>query len=339
MEMVSVIVPAYNVKSYLRRCIDSIINQTYRELEIILVDDGSTDGTEKLCDILAQEDGRITVIHKENGGQADARNVGLDRAKGSYISFIDADDYIEPDMYERTVREMRDASVSMVAVGIVLRGTDGATDIMAADERRYLSKEEALKDIAQFGKLLHPSSSNKLFRSGLFERVRYKKGIINEDTEIIPRIIDLCDRILVLDRAMYYYVLRANSTMLSDFDMKNYHSLVAYKSLVSVCRKGYAKVLPYADFYEVSELYEALVKLSLSSNYKQMKKQAVCVRMKIMGALLRCLKWKEIRKRNGRELLIYTVAVLVGYRVTYRLMMLKQKVTEDGSRRDETEGN
>lgn len=337
MELISVIVPAYNVKGYLRRCIDSIVNQTYRKLEIILVDDGSTDGTEKLCDKLAQEDVRITVVHKENGGQADARNVGLDRAKGAYISFIDADDYIEPDMYERTVSEMEDARVSMVAVGIVLRGADGTSDEMVVDKRRYLSREEALKDIAEFGKLLHPSSSNKLFRRYLFEHVRYRKGIINEDTEIIPRIIDLCDRILVLDTAMYHYVLRENSTMMSDFGMKNYHSLIAYKSLVLVCRERYPQVLPYADYYEVSELYEALVRLSLSANYKKMKRQAVCVRIRIAGALLRCLKWKEIRRRNDRELLIYTVAVLAGYKVTYRLMMLKQKVTENESKRDETE--
>ena len=110
MKLISVIVPAYNVKSYLKRCTNSIINQTYQDLEIILVDDGSTDGTGILCDQIAQEDSRIVVIHKENGGLSDARNAGLDICAGDFISFIDSDDYIEPDMYECMMEEMKDES-------------------------------------------------------------------------------------------------------------------------------------------------------------------------------------------------------------------------------------
>ena len=142
MELISVIVPAYNVKPYLERCINSIINQTYRDLEIILVDDGSTDGTGELCDKLALVDSRIEVIHKINGGQADARNSGLDIASGEFVSFIDADDYIELDMYENMVTEMKDESVSIVAVGMIITDTKGHNDIVVSEEKLYLSKEE-----------------------------------------------------------------------------------------------------------------------------------------------------------------------------------------------------
>ena len=98
--MISVIVPAYNVKPYLEKCVASLVGQTYKELEIILVNDGSTDGTGVLCDQLALTDKRIKVIHKENGGLSDARNAGIDVAEGEFYSFIDGDDYIEPDTYE-----------------------------------------------------------------------------------------------------------------------------------------------------------------------------------------------------------------------------------------------
>ena len=102
--MISVIVPIYNVEKYLIKCIESIINQTYKDLEIILVDDGSTDSSGKICDEFATKDNRIKVIHKKNGGLSSARNIGLDICKGNYISFIDSDDYIELDMYEKMIK-------------------------------------------------------------------------------------------------------------------------------------------------------------------------------------------------------------------------------------------
>ena len=119
METISVIVPSYNVEAYLRRCTETIIHQTYQKLEIILVDDGSTDGTGALCDEIAREDPRIIVIHKENGGLADARNAGLKVATGEFVSFIDADDYLELTMYEQMIPEMKDETVSIVAVGFI----------------------------------------------------------------------------------------------------------------------------------------------------------------------------------------------------------------------------
>ena len=98
--LISVIVPVYNIKEYLDRCVRSIMNQTYQNLEILLVDDGSTDGSGELCEKLAKEDTRIRVFHKKNGGSSSARNLGIREAKGEYLGFIDSDDYIEPDMYE-----------------------------------------------------------------------------------------------------------------------------------------------------------------------------------------------------------------------------------------------
>lgn len=114
--LITVIVPVYNIKDYLPRCVHSITAQTYRQLEIILVDDGSTDGTGKLCDRLAREDGRIRVYHKENGGSSSARNLALFHAAGEYVGFVDSDDYIEPDMYELLMQGIQEFQVSAAQV-------------------------------------------------------------------------------------------------------------------------------------------------------------------------------------------------------------------------------
>ena len=120
MNKISVIVPCYNVTDYLGRCVDSIVNQTYRELEIILVDDGSSDTTGELCDRLAMADSRIKVVHKENGGLSDARNAGIDVAQGDFYAFVDGDDYLEADTYEAMILEMKDSNVSLLSASDII---------------------------------------------------------------------------------------------------------------------------------------------------------------------------------------------------------------------------
>ena len=115
--LISVIVPVYNIIEYLPRCVHSITSQTYENLELLLVDDGSTDGTGELCDRLAAEDGRIRVFHKENGGSSSARNLGISQAKGEYLGFVDSDDYVEPDMYERLYGGICEYQVKVAQIG------------------------------------------------------------------------------------------------------------------------------------------------------------------------------------------------------------------------------
>lgn len=325
METISVIVPSYNVEPYLRRCAETIIHQTYQKLEIILVDDGSTDGTGALCDEIAGEDSRIRVIHKENGGLADARNAGLAIATGEYVSFIDADDYIELTMYEQMIAEMKDETVSIVAVGFIETDTKGNTRILAAEKKLSLTGEEAIMNLFEDGRLF-PSSVNKLFRRSLFQELRFVKGINNEDTEIIYRLLAICDHILVLDQAAYHYVLRNGSITQSDFGIKDYESLVAYKSARNVCKKSFPELLPYANYYELSELHLSLGRMADSGNHAALRGKAFRVRIRMAGRLLRCLGSATIRRQYHRELLIYTTAILLGYRIMYRLMMMKQKI-------------
>lgn len=324
MELISVIVPAYNVKSYLERCVNSIINQTYENLEIILVDDGSTDGTGTICDKMAQEDPRIIVIHKENGGLSDAKNAGLEVCKGDFISFIDSDDYIEPDMYKCMIEEMKDESISLVAVGFVVTEADGSNHITGAQQRKKLTKEDAFMNLFEKEEML-PSSVNKLYRRFLFENLRFRKGMINEDTEIIPKILNICDYVIILDKALYHYILRKGSITQSEFALRDYEGIAVYAISVEVCKSNYPKLLPYAAYYELNRIYETYVRLAKSRNRRKLWKQEASLRFKIVGKAARCLKWKQIRNKYYRELQIYIVAVIIGYPLTYRLMMMNRK--------------
>ena len=203
--MISVIVPSYNVEPYLERCVQSLISQTYADLEIILVNDGSTDGTGKLCEKLTERDCRIKVVHKKNGGLSDARNAGIDIASGEFYSFIDGDDFIETDTYECMIAEMTDPAVSIVAGGFFVTDLEGHTVVSVSPKRQRLTKEEAFMDL--FGRsYITQSSCNKLFRSSLFAEVRYKKGILNEDQEILPRLLDIGDHVVLLDKPVYHYI-------------------------------------------------------------------------------------------------------------------------------------
>ncbi len=321
---ISVIVPAYNVKPYLKKCMTTIMQQTYQNLEIILVDDGSTDGTGTLCDQIAQKDPRIIVLHKENGGLSDARNAGLAICTGDYISFIDSDDYIELDMYECMIEEMKDEAVSMVTVGFIETEIDGKENVLVAQQKRKLTNEEALMNIFEDGEMF-PSSVNKLFRSFLFANLRFRKGIINEDTEIIPKILHICDSIIILDKALYHYVLRKGSITQSEFNIRDYEGIAAYATAIDVCKLYHPNLLPYAVYYALNRIYETYVRLTKSGNRRSLWKKEVYLRFKIARETLKCLKWKQIRDKYCRELQIYSVAVVIGYPLTYRLMMMNRK--------------
>lgn len=162
--MVSFIVPVYRCEDSLRRCAESILGQTYGDLELILVDDGSPDGSGALCDCLAREDSRVRVIHKENGGPSSARNRGLEEARGTYVQFVDSDDYIDPDMTQRMVQRMEQEQVQLVVCGLVLTHPDGE-ELRAYPDIRRLKVEQMAYQIPDFFHSGFPNSPcTKLYR-------------------------------------------------------------------------------------------------------------------------------------------------------------------------------
>lgn len=223
--LITVIVAVYNVEKYLNKCIESIISQTYHNLEIILVDDGSTDDSGKIIDNYAQNDKRIVPLHKENGGQGEARNFALDIAKGEYISFVDGDDYLAEDYIEYLyqLKQKYDADISACTFKKIYRDDEELDDIN--DEICVLNTYEALEELLYQRRVI-PGPVCKLYRKELFNNVRYPKGIYYEDLAVIYKLLEKCNNLIIGTKQKYYYVQRTNSTMRGTFNLKKLHRLL-----------------------------------------------------------------------------------------------------------------
>ena len=211
--LISVIVPVYNAEKYLCKCIESIQDQTYSKLEIVLVDDGSTDSSGCICQTYAQKDARIKVIQKANGGQASARNLALDQVSGEYIGFVDADDWLEPDMYERLMKAVEQMDVPLVMCGRYnvdeKKGTKHA--IFAYPGRKYWTQEEMIRRFLLTDGI-DGSPCDKLIKKELVDNIRFPEGYICEDIPFIYEIIKNATGICHIGVAMYNYLQRTGST-------------------------------------------------------------------------------------------------------------------------------
>lgn len=209
--LISVIIPIYNVEKYLKRCIDSVLRQTYRELEIILVNDGSPDNCGKICDKYAEVDSRIRVIHKANGGLSSARNAGLDVMIGQYVMFVDSDDYITPDCIEYLYGLIAKVG-SPIAIGnyeITRKSQYAFNENNKCTE--VISGSKAIE--RQFGKntVQYVSAWAKLYKAELFETLRFPEGFLHEDEGTIYKALYFCDRVVVSDKVVYAYYYNPES--------------------------------------------------------------------------------------------------------------------------------
>ncbi len=216
-KLVSVIVAVYNIEEYLPRCVDSILAQTYRNLEIILVDDGSKDQSGNICDSYAEKDRRIKVIHKKNGGLSDARNAGMNAATGEYIGFVDGDDWIEPDMY-RAMYFACEKEKAQAAVCRYKQITKSGIIDGSAGNSVSLSRDEAL-EIYVCGDeryLIYNSVWSKLFARDLVEGMRFPVGKNSEDIMFTTRAFCRMERLVYLDEAYYNYVLDREGSIMNE---------------------------------------------------------------------------------------------------------------------------
>ncbi len=215
-DLISVIVPVYNMENYLERCVHSVLQQTYQKLEVILVDDGSTDASPQMCDAYAAKDERVKVVHKENGGLSDARNAGLAVAAGAYIGYVDSDDWIEHDMYERMYRACVEQDAQLCVCRYfseyadrTLGGGNGETVPLTRDAllRIYIGGH------AQY--VIYNSVWSKLFRRSLVEGVTFPKGRNSEDITYTTRAFCRLDKAVYLDRCLYHYVLDREGSIMN----------------------------------------------------------------------------------------------------------------------------
>lgn len=263
--LISVIVPVYNVEEYLEKCVDSILVQTYRNLEVILVNDGSKDSSGSICDAFARKDSRVRVIHKENGGLSSARNVGIEAAGGEYITFVDSDDWIEEDAYEHLMGLIEKYRVNLVCGGNY--DVDGATGTRTLGV--CPQKEEAVTAEEFVGRMFlwqgcDSSVCDKIFHRSLLENFRFPEGKVSEDVAITYRIILSAERAAFSERPFYNYYHRPGSITIStaeEITDKTFHFSRHTQVIYDYIRKNHPAIEPQARYLRVRSLSHILLLL------------------------------------------------------------------------------
>ncbi|MED3820740.1 glycosyltransferase [Priestia aryabhattai] len=232
MKKISIIVPVYNVEKYLQRCIKSLIEQTYKNIEIILVNDGSTDGCKEVCESYKKIDSRIILINKENGGLSSARNVGLDAATGEYLAFVDSDDWISTNMYEVLMKlaEQHDADISECSY-LKTPSEEPFTNSEIQNKHTpvIIVKNNLEASLLHFeNKWFQQVVWNKLYRRNLFHKVRFPIGKVHEDEFITYKLIYESKKLVSTTQKLYFYFERSNSIMGKGFSLKTLDRLEAF---------------------------------------------------------------------------------------------------------------
>lgn len=228
MPRLSIIVPVYKVELYIHKCVESILNQTYTDFELILVDDGSPDSCGKICDEYAKKDSRIRVIHKENGGQSSARNRGLDIATGDLIGFVDSDDDIESDMYQQMVDFLDAENLDIVCCDTYLvRGERKKVRLLYPENKVFIDSDGVCENLKGH---IDNAVWNKVYKREIFRDLRFTEGIVFEDVRLIYQLFNKASRVGYISKPLYYYYKRKNSTIAQAFNSKSrYDCFVGYK--------------------------------------------------------------------------------------------------------------
>ena len=292
-ELVTIIVPVYNVEKYLPCCFDSILAQTYHNLEIVVVDDGSTDNSGNICDEYASRDCRIRIFHKKNEGQSSARNAGLNVAKGSLISFVDSDDCIAPNYIEEMYFNLMKYNADISTVSFFKTSDFKKHPYQKASATKSYTSTEAIK-ATLYQKKLNSSVWCKLFRKEIFDDVRFINGILYEDLEIIPRLYMSAKRIVWSSKKLYYYRLR-NDSSIGTFSLHRLDVLDVVDRIENYIKKQYPTLLDAAQDRKLSANFNMLMLLTKNGyadseytdrcwhNIKSLRRRSLCdknVRMK-----------------------------------------------------------
>lgn len=249
MPKLSVIVPVYNVEQYIHKCVDSILNQTFTDFELILVDDGSPDNCGKICAEYAKQDGRVKVIHKKNGGLSDARNVGLEEAVGEYISFIDSDDWVDRNVYSESLEYMQKKDLDIVCFDVTEVRVNKNLIRHKFDSDKVFAAKDALYKILVDE--IDNSACNKIFKRIIWKDVRFPVGRRFEDVATTYKVFNNATKVGYMKKAYYCYLKREGSIIATSFDaQKKFECFMGYKERLefahNYCLEAVEKCKMYA---------------------------------------------------------------------------------------------
>ena len=240
-ELVSIIVPVYRVEKYLKACVNSLINQTYNNIEIILIDDGSDDNCPIICDELQKIDSRIKVIHKKNGGLSDARNYGLKKCLGQYVTFVDSDDTVKEDYVEYLMNLIYKYNIKLSVCAYILMNDNKIISTQEKDYEKKICQKEALRKI-MYQEDINVATCAKMYKKELFNNIEFPVGRIFEDTLTTYKLILKCENIAVGLKGKYNYMIRSNSIMTSSFSEKKLDLVTATEEMTNSIIKRYPEL-------------------------------------------------------------------------------------------------
>lgn len=266
---ISVIVPVYNVANYLPKCIDSILAQTYENIEVILVDDGSTDNSGKICDEYAKKDNRIKVIHKENAGLSSARNKGIEVASGEYLAFIDSDDYISEKMFQLLYDAIGNSELAICGYSCV---DEDGKQIKPGTviENKVMTQEQSFDELCRYNNAGYIIACNKLYKKELFDEIRYPIGKLHEDEFVIHNIFSKCNSIACIDTVLYFYLQRQGSIMKTPSIRRLDGAEAVLNRTDFFVRKGLSAEKVYVSLNKVFNVFKSTYK---SKDYITMKQR------------------------------------------------------------------
>ena len=328
--MISIIVPVYNAEKYLKRCVNSILNQTYPGFELLLVDDGSTDGSGIICDEYAEIDRRIVAFHSENRGVSAARNKGLENAEGHYICFIDADDYVGKDYLRILVESIETAEAGMALIGAVEVTSEETVFVSSPDQREVFNSSTAFREMI-YGEKFGWASWGKLYRKELASLIRFPEKIIYDDFYTIPYILEKCGKCVYSTSKQYYYYQCEDSLTHSISEKSIRQWVKGMDKLFHYVQEVYPEYMDHADRTFIINVFRIIVdRLLYNSRYGKWSRKLksryhnhFCNALRIAGLpwktrlgtllflmnihLYRAVRTRWIqRHRNVRERLIIT---------------------------------
>ena len=321
-ELISVIVPIYNVDIYLKKCLESIINQSYKNIEIILIDDGSTDKSSIICDEYKEIDSRIMVLHKNNGGLSSARNVGLEKATGSYIVFVDSDDYLEYNMIELLKKNI-DKYKSDISACNFYNVKNGVRS-----SKEFSEKEFVLTNKDKFDYTCNEYSCmllyawNKLYKKEIFDNIRFPEGKLYEYIYILTDLLDKAKKVSFITKPLYSYVYRSNSLGKS-FNLKHFDRIDAYdKAIDFYQKKGYYDLAKKEKNFKMSNIIFNLSKMKAYNFKYKMDSKYYYNELLILN---KEIKWKDANKYVKRFKIFkkaYLFIRLIEYKIYYFIKKL-----------------
>lgn len=265
----SIIVPVYCCEDSLDKCILSILNQSLKNFEIILVNDGSTDSSPFICEKYKKIDNRVQVIHSSNQGQAAARNKGIDIAKGKYIGFVDSDDWIHPNMYEILLNEVTNSNSEIgICKTIWTNNLEEKINILEQYNKIKLSSEEALKELIK-GEKYMDTVWDKIYKAEIWKDIRFPEGVIHEDTAVVYKLLGKSSSTVYIDVPLYYYYQRPGSTVNRSINERSLYQLEALKDMKIYIEENYSNLKDEVNWLYLATAFNWFRKIEKINNIEK----------------------------------------------------------------------